>query len=65
MYLTIKETLIIEDSETELYGISDGNGLMITFTEDPVEAESFVGICNENAVESNHIADIIEDRYYT
>lgn len=65
MYLTIKETLIIEDSETELYGISDGNGLMITFTEDPDEAESFVGICNENAVERNHIADIIEDRYYT
>lgn len=65
MYLTIKETLIIEDSETELYGISDGAGLMIIFTEDPDEAESFVGICNENAVESNHIADIIEDRYYT
>lgn len=65
MYLLIKETFIIDNSETELYGISDSNGLMITFTEDPVEAESFVGICNENAVESNHIADIIEDRYYT
>ena len=65
MYLLIKETFIIDNSETELYGISDGAGLMITFTEDPDEAESFVRICNENAVESNHIADIIEDRYYT
>lgn len=65
MYLIAKETVVAEDSEMEFYGISDNNGLIITFTEDFEEAKKFVELCNENNVESNHISDLIEDFYYT
>lgn len=65
MYRVSEELLLFEETETEIFGISDNNGLLITFTDDRKEAEKFVELCNENGVEPNHIADIIEDFFYT
>ncbi len=65
MYHIVKEILNTEDGETEEIGIADDNGLMIAFTEDPEEAEKFVRLCNENEVEENHVADLIEDYFYS
>lgn len=65
MYLVAKEMPIIEGTVTELFGISDNNGILITFTDDPVEAENFVRLCNENQVEPNHIVDVVEDSFYS
>lgn len=65
MYRIAKEIITYEDSEEETFGISDDKGLLITFTEDPDDAQRFVRLCNENEVEENHIADLIEDLFYS
>lgn len=65
MYRIAKEIITYEDSEEETFGISDDKGLLITFTEDPDDAQRSVRLCNENEVEENHIADLIEDLFYS
>lgn len=48
----------------KLYGIRWG-GNSFCFTENKAEAESLLCFINENGVEENHLADLIEDLFYT
>lgn len=69
MYRAISEIVRSEDDEgensIEFFGISDGKGLSVTFTDSRAEAEKFVDLCNENEVEENQIHDLIEDCFYS
>lgn len=65
MYHIAKKKSDSEENNEKIFGITDNKDVMITFTNDPIIAENFVKICNENEVESNHIAYLIEDFFYT
>ncbi len=52
-------------NNTEIFGITDKSGFFLTFTENREEAESLVRLCNDNEVEKNQIADIVEDLFYS
>ena len=65
MYFVTKETVIIESKAEELFGISDGCESFPCLTPDVNQAECIVKLLNENNVEANHVADVIEDMLYT
>ncbi len=65
MYFVTKESVVIENNAEELFGISDGTDSFPCLTSDCNQAESLASLLNENHVEPNHVADIIEDIFYT
>ncbi len=66
MYYTQEKEIEIEGELKTLYGVADNNGLLLyDFTEYAVEAEKVVNLLNENKVERCHIADFIEDMFYS
>lgn len=65
MYFVTKRTVEIENTIHEEFGVSCGENNIIFFTSDIKEAEMLAELLNENEVEPNHVADIIEDLFYT
>ena len=65
MFYIIKRTVIIEEKAIIQYGIADDVTEYSCFTENKKEAEDFALLLNENKVEGVHVADIIEDTFYT
>lgn len=62
---TLAEEVFSDNGVTHiLYGIK-WRGNEMCFTENRKEAEDLIGFLVENEVEENHIAEIIEDLYYT
>ena len=65
MYKVEEEKSVIEDEDVVLYGIADENRFYFSFTQDKKIAEEMVILLNENQVAPCHIADIIEDMFYS
>ncbi len=65
MYRLISENIRTSENETVLFGIADETGVICTFAENAEDAERFAVLCNENAVERNQVADVIEDLFYS
>ncbi len=65
MYKAEQKEISAEDSIILVWGISDDNGFILDFTTDKNIAEEFADILNKNDVERQHIAEIIEDYYYS
>lgn len=54
-----------EEGTCVVYGISDDSGFYFDFTADENEANEFAAFLNENDVESCHVAEVIEDFFYS
>ncbi len=62
---TLAEEVFSDNGVTHiLFGIQ-WCGNKVCFTENRKEAENLISLLVENRVEENHIAEIIEDLYYT
>lgn len=65
MYRVVKTVKSICGKTKVLYGIADGDRILIDFTTDESEAENAVNLMNKNNVEPNHVLDVIEDLFYS
>ncbi len=65
MYRVAKTVKIICGKTKILFGITDGDKILIDFTTDKSEAEKAVELMNKNNVEPNHVFDVIEDLFYS
>ena len=65
MYKTGEEKTVVEDEEITLYGIADENRFYFGFTRDRNIADEVVILLNKNQVAPCHVADIIEDMFYS
>ncbi len=65
MYRVAKTVKSICGKTETLYGISDGDKILIEFTTDKSKAENAVDLMNKNNVEPNHVFDVIEDLFYS
>ena len=65
MYRAEQKEISTEDGIISVWGIADDNGFILDFTTDKNTAESFAAVLNENRVERIHIAEIIEDMFYS
>ena len=65
LYKAQRKETDIDGKPCVLYGITDENGFYSDFTADKRCAESFAEFLNENGVEPCHVADIIEDFFYS
>ena len=65
MYTLTKTEKEIEDETSEIYAVEEDGVIICDFTTDMEFAESIICLLNENAVESNHVMDVIEDLVYS
>lgn len=65
MYRAEQKEISTEDGIISVCGIADDNGFILDFTTDKNTAEKFADVLNVNQVERIHIAEIIEDMFYT
>lgn len=65
MYKAEQKEISAEDSMISVWGISDDNGFIIDFTTDRSIAEEIADILNKNNVERQHVAEIVEDCFYS
>ena len=65
MYRTEEEKVVVDDEEITLYGIADENRFYCSFTRSKKVADEFAEFLNKNCVASCHVADVIEDTFYS
>jgi hypothetical protein len=65
LYTLTKTEKEIEDETSEIYAVEEDGVIICDFTTDMEFAESIIRLLNENAVESNHVMDVIEDLVYS
>lgn len=65
MYQLAKVRKTVENQEFEIYGVEKDGRVLCDFTVERKEAENIINLLNDNGVEENHVADIIEDFIYT
>ena len=65
MYRAEQKEISTEDGIILVWGIADDNGFILDFTTDKNTAEKFADVLNENLVERIHIAEIVEDIFYS
>lgn len=65
MYKTECKESKVDEEICVIYGVSDGADFFLDFTTDEESAKIFVTFLNENDVEICHVADLIEDLFYS
>lgn len=65
MYRVAKTIKNICGKTEIIFGVTDGDKILIDFTTDKSEAEKAVELMNKNGVEPNHVFDVIEDLIYS
>ena len=65
MYRAEEKLVSSENGLISVWGIADEYGFIIDFTGSRNIAEEIADIINENNVERIHIAEIIEDMFYS
>lgn len=65
MYRVEEEKIFVEGEEVTLYGVGDENRFYCGFTRSRQIAADFADLLNNNGVEACHVADIIEDMFYS